>query len=313
MVVIAERLVEMDRSVGFIGFEDRLDRYGDVLHGHRIIACAPEAPPDDLAEFGSLFVMNDWGVETQGLVRLARRRGVRTIARVEGVQDFRDIDTNRRQFPYLRLPYLAADLVLAQGNNDERRLARPGIRIVGNGRLESLFRGPERSPTRSGRVVINSNFTYGVHTDARGPFLRACIDACERNGLTAVISQHPSERPLPPRFEGQLSTEPMSELLHRCDALISRFSTVPYEAMAIGTPFVYFNPHGERVPDFLEPEGAFESAADPDALAAAVPRAIDDLGSYRARAEAFFRQQVDMSTEPSPVRTARAIVDALEP
>jgi hypothetical protein len=43
--------------------------------------------------------------------------------------------------------------------------------------------------------------------------------------------------------------------LTEASVLVSRFSTVPFEAMARGVPFVYHNPHGETVPTFMNPDG----------------------------------------------------------
>jgi len=311
MVVLADLLVETGLAVGFVGFDDRVAGYADLIDHHPIVGCSVNSPDPPLPSFGSLFVMNDWGVETQPLVRLARLNRVPTIARVEGVQDFLDLDTGRAKWPYLRLPYLAADHVLAQGRNDVASLRRSNVQIVGNGRMETFFKAAERSSARSGRAIINSNFTYGVLTEARASFLIAAIDSCRDVGLSPIISQHPADRELPERFDEFATTETMSDLLHRSDVLVSRFSTVPFEAMAIGTPFVYFNPHGERVSTFSDPKGGYESALDQESLNTALTVAVEGLGTFRARSEPFFRDQIDITEEPAPARTVRAILDVL--
>lgn len=311
MVVLADLLVETGVAVGFVGFDDRIAGYVELIGHHPLVGCSVNTPDPPMPSFGSLFVMNDWGVETQPLIRLARLNRVPSIARVEGVQDFLDLDTGRAKWPYLRLPYLAADHVLAQGRNDVSHLRRPNVRVVGNGRMETFFKAAERSSARSGRAVINSNFTYGVLTEARASFLTAAVDSCRSVGLNPVISQHPADRDLPERFDEFATTDSMSELLHRADVLVSRFSTVPFEAMAIGTPFVYFNPHGERVETFAEPEGAYESAHDKESLNTALTVAVEGLGTFRSRSERFFRDQIDITEEPAPARTVRAILDVL--
>ncbi len=82
-----------------------------------------------------------------------------------------------------------------------------------------------------------------------------------------VFSLHPAEKSRP--TGAVISDLPMRHLLMRATVLISRFSTVPFEAMARGVPFVYHNPHNEAVPTFKQPQGAFEVTATADELAAA--------------------------------------------
>jgi hypothetical protein len=256
--------------------------------------------------FSAAVVMNDWG-PTRALVLLARKRGIPSFAKVEGVQDFEDVDTRRS-----RSPYRCVDLVLGQGANDVDALGDERVRVVGSERLEALWKAPERA-FGGGQplIVINSNFTYGVLADARADWLSAVLGAADRAGCQVVISQHPAEPPL----AGDLPVAgiPMSDLLaRRADVLVSRFSTVPFEAMARGVPFVYFNPHGERVPTFQEGAGFHARAETQDELVDAIKKALTWRGSYRARARAFFLRQVDVADNASPAeRAADAIVSSL--
>lgn len=259
-----------------------------------------------IPEFSAVVVMNDWG-PTRQLVELARSRGVPSFGKVEGVQDFDDVDTGRN-----RDPYRHADLVLAQGSNDVDCLPDADVRVVGNQRLERIFRDPERTSwSDPPLVVLNSNFTYGVLPEARTEWLDSALRAVHRTGGKALISQHPADAPLPRGYP--VSDEPMSQLLAtRADLLISRFSTVPFEAMARGVPFVYFRPPQERVPTFLDPEDAFPIVDDGAGLEEAISSVLTWRGSYRRRSETFFRSQIDISRDRSCAeRTAEAIVASL--
>lgn len=257
--------------------------------------------------FDAVVVMNDWG-PTRSLVDLARARGVTSFAKVEGVQDFEDVDTGR-----VRRPYRQADVVLAQGRNDLEALPGADAHVVGSHRLEAIFRAPERSRWNDPPVaVINSNFTYGVLPEVRQWWLDAAIDAAIEAGCRVLVSRHPAELHLPSGHP--VAGQPMSRLLETvADVLISRFSTVPFEAMARGVPFVYFNPHKERVPTFTEPQGAFPVVVDTALLAGEIGRVLGWRGSYRGRSQRFFRAQVDISEDAtSASRTACAISDHLE-
>jgi hypothetical protein len=57
---------------------------------------------------------------------------------------------------------------------------------------------------------------------------------------------------------------------------VSRFSTVIIDALALGVPVVYFNPHGEPVEELLPPFGAFGIARDSQELSDAINQALQD-------------------------------------
>ena len=93
------------------------------------------------------------------------------------------------------------------------------------------------------------------------------------------MSRHPADKGTTGGLP--VTSKPFRFEASRGGALISRFSTVPFEAMARGMEFIYFNPHGERVPTFAEPAGAFASAV-----------GIDELGDALRRGIGFFRHPV---------------------
>jgi hypothetical protein len=260
---------------------------------------------DWLGRAAGVVVMNDWGEEYREYVDAANDLGVPTFAKVEGVQDFKDDDVH-----WDRKAYQHARLILAQGDNDVLALSGKESVKVSNNRLERIWLGPERTPGRP-LVVVNLNFTYGVLEDARDMWLESVVEACEQIDVPYVISLHPAERD---SYEGSLpiANAPMRYLLTRASALVSRFSTVPFEAMARGVPFVYHNPHGERVSTFFNPEGAYDVTTSETELAAALKATGDWQHGYRERASRFFLKQVDVEIgAPAPARAAEVIVGVL--
>lgn len=271
-------------------------------------AVSPEEPLfswprwfDLVPPFRAVVVMNDWG-PTRHLVELAQRRAAPSFGKVEGVQDFNDVDTGR-----VRHPYRWVDHVLAQGENDADALAGTSATVVGSSRLERLWAGPERNgwSVTDPVVVVNCNFTFGVLQSERRTWLDAVLDACA-GVARPLICQHPAEQRLPASYP--VTTTPMCELLHHtADVLVSRFSTVPFEAMALGVPFVYHRPASETVATFAHPEGAFAHVEAPDELPAAIRTALGWRGIYRRLASSFFLRQIDVAAESSEVRAADAI------
>ena len=123
------------------------------------------------------------------------------------------------------------------------------------------------------------------------------------------LNTHPAEKHIPDG--ATVSTAPIAHLLTEASVLISRFSTVPFEAMARGVPFVYHNPHGEKVPTFLESGGAYDISTNTDELTAAL-LATREATDYRARCEAFFRGQIDIDPSvPSAQRAAEVIATVI--
>jgi len=249
--------------------------------------------------------MNDWGEEYRQYVDVANDLGVPTFAKVEGVQDFTDADVH-----WDRRAYQRARWVLAQGSNDVAALATKDTIVVSNNRLEKIWLNPERTPGAP-LVVVNLNFTYGVLEDARDMWIDSVAKACAKTGIPYLVSLHPAERD---RFAGRypIATVPMRHLLTEASVLVSRFSTVPFEAMARGVPFVYHNPHGETVPTFMNPDGAFDITASTAELAGALDEARRWQTGYRARAAGFFLQQIDVDEDVrAPRRAAEAIASRL--
>ncbi len=303
MLTLAAALAELGQNSTFLVIEKFEEQFADVLEAADRV---DYTTPEELPTFDAAYMMNDWGV-TREIILEARKRGASTFARVEGVQDYRDVDTGR-----IRLPYQTADHILAQGRNDVDALNHTSVSIVGNARLEKLWGADERSSlSASGKTVINSNFTYGVFTEIRNTFVEMAIRGSLDAGMQPVISQHPADRPLPAHLQHYRSEQSMSDLLHECDVLISRFSTVPFEAMAVGTPFIYLRPAVENVDTFDEPDDAYRIVNSSLELAEALPDVAAQLGGYRAVSEKFFRQQIDITGVPSDVRTASMIVETV--
>jgi GT2 family glycosyltransferase len=253
------------------------------------------------------FVLNDWSPNVQSLLAAVRNAGGVSFAKVEGVQDFEDVDTGR-----VRRPYRHADVVLAQGRNDVVALPGRDVHVVGSSRLERLWLG-EAVRADHERVLINFNFTYGVLTDKQDEWIWAAVEGARALGVDYEISLHPAQKNVPdhPAVMAHVSVDPFSHALRRSGVLISRFSTVIYEAMAVGVPAIYLNSHGEKVPTFQDPGGAFLKVTGTD-LEKAVAEAMSWRGSYRSRAEAFFRDQVDIDpARTSEERSADVIVSML--
>lgn len=254
------------------------------------------------------FILNDWAPSTNVVMDAVRAAGGKSFAKVEGVQDFDDVDTGR-----VRKPYQWADIILGQGPNDVASLPMKDVRIVGSTRLERMMGEPQVDPSHD-TVLINYNFTYGVMADAQDKWIRTCVAGAAQDELPYAISLHPAQEYVPtsPEVKDHVARDPFSHLILRSGALITRFSTVVFEAMARGVPVVYYNPHGEQVPTFNNPQGAFMLVTDYDSLPDALREAESWRGSYRERSKHFFDAQVSIDpNRRSEQRAADVIIGEL--
>lgn len=294
---VADLAAAAGAAPAFLVSDARYDSVANELRKYRVpvFQYSKDDPPTDavVRRASGIVTMNDWG-PARHLVEACNAAGVPTFGKVEGVQDFKDDDVHWDRGAYTRV-----GTVLCQGENDVAATTGERV-IVGSTRLERIWEEPEiRAPEPL--AVINVNFTYGVLADAREGWLTGAIAACENVGIPFILSAHPAERSKLPTEH--VAEQPIRHMLTRASVLISRFSTVPFEAMARGVPFIYHNPHGERVPTFQNPDGAFLISRDVTTLEAALVETSTWQPGYRQRAARFFRSQVDITEQSSEERT----------
>ena len=256
---------------------------------------------------GVLFVMNDWGAVVHKRVVEAKKLGIRTVALVEGVQDYEDTHVEHLGIGRMRNAYRHSDLALLVGEYDRKFFGEHETRLTGSTRIENLFREP-RPTDRRPYVVINSNFTYGIYTQIQPEWIRDAVEACRLAGVDYVISQHHADVM---DLSGYNRTDrPLYDELRECALVISKFSGVILEAMALDTPVIYFNPHEERVDKFLDPQGAYPMTDDPRSLADAIKDVMaTPIDKIAQRQRPFF----DLHVSIDPDRpTFKRIADVVE-
>lgn len=304
MVELAKELTKRDIKAAIGCGVPHFDRTGDGLAWYPdldVLRVDDDLPVDRLA---GLVVMKDWAGYGR-TVAAAQERGVPTLAKVEGAQDFEDVETPDAS----RRPYRHADLILCQGQNDYDALDGMERAIVGSTRLERLRWAP---PThgRATFVVVNYNFSYGVLNQAALDWLASATQPLIQNDIPYVVSVHPAVSIKTRKHP--FTSIPIARLLPSATLLISRFSTVAFEAMARGVPFVYHNPHQERIPTFQNPSGAFPVSRSEAELAEAVLSPPEPGEAFRERADDFFRRQVSIVDDrPSESRSADLIEELI--
>ena len=258
-----------------------------------------------------IVVFNDWDPITRPIVLAARAAGLATAGIVEGIQDYDDADVG-----WSREAYRAVDTVLLPGAFDEgyfRTRGRPQTAVpVGVARIAALRRQPippDRAAAQRGRVLINSNFAYGVLVDQRDIWLTTAVQAVLAAGMVPVISRHPADH-------GTLFAEYVTDLdfyacVETCAATIQRFASGVIEALAREVPVLYFRPRGEKVDKYTaDPMGVYPVCTTQEDLV----RALRDLPAWQAAVTARAGAFLDLHAGPRdgdvPATTVTALAQA---
>jgi hypothetical protein len=258
--------------------------------GFAFIAC--EELPRVATARDVVCVGNDWG-PTHFVRKLEhlRRRDVAIIGIVEGAR-----------FAYPR-HWERVDDLLCWGPSALDLL--PGRKhVVGSPAIEKALK-PERAPPPRPHVVVNYKFTGGARE--QGPvWAGECAAAAARIDPHYVISAHPFN--VAELGALNVTHAPFPQLLEEATLLITRSSTVIYEALAARVSVIYYPLADERRAEFSEPMGAFHTANDASELDELV-RAHGVDSSFNAEAaRAFLERHVSIDPRtPAPQRMAEFI------
>jgi glycosyltransferase involved in cell wall biosynthesis len=222
---------------------------------------------------------NDWGSLQNKTVRQLRNRGIKTISIVEGVSDFLK---QNEGFTTKISPYRTTDYVSLPGKFDTRFFKdRPSQCFVsGLPKIRVLYRERVKFPKKP-LAVINVNFSYEVLTFHRQLFLKTAVEGCKLAGIDYVLTQHPRDNA--DLSEYNLTDKNMYDTIRDGSIFISRFSGAIIEALAMGKPCVYHNPHNEKVLKFQEPMGAYSISDSAESLAKAIKYELDRSSKTRVR------------------------------
>ncbi|MBU1928165.1 hypothetical protein KKG77_04120 [bacterium] len=256
-------------------------------------------------DFKTLVCLIDWA--DRKLIRDSQEKGIKTIGLVDGIEDFEDAD-----YAYDRQAYKTVEYVLVSGRNDMRHLEykKDKCSIVGLPKMHNLWTSLVQYPTEN-LVAINLNFTYGSFEDMREMWLGQVIEVCESLNINYVICQHHADRGEIPDIKK--SKEDVYTTIKKSSLVISRFSTVISEALALGKPVVYHNPHHEKVQLYKNPLGAFSISDDVESLKSMITYEMSNSSTVRERAKDFLDAQFNIREPEKPaVLAAKKIISITE-
>jgi hypothetical protein len=192
--------------------------------------------------FSGILLMTDWGWVEKNTVKRFQNNGIPTFCLQESVIDF-DQKAKRMQW---------SDFSLIQGIATMKHFHKDIYFLTGNPRYEDLRL---LDPPKNTLVAINSNFTYNVHTDVQEFWIGTVVNVCESQNIDYIILQHPRDKADLSKYNFiRTNAKIVHSYLEKSSLLISRFSSVIHECLAMGKPVIYFNPHNEYMYYDFEPD-----------------------------------------------------------
>jgi hypothetical protein len=205
-----------------------LDRVGVEYTVHR--GAMPEFEFADIAVLG-----NDVGWEERLFILRCRKRGIPTVS----LQEATNVDFDG---PPWRMQW--TDMTFVQGTYALRRHRRQLMVLTGNPRFDDV--SPIPLPEQP-RVLINCNFTFGIGNAWGRAWLDQVIDTAKALGIPYAVTVHPRDETDLTGVEHVLPSNAFKvhEQLAASTILVSRDSSLPYEAALMGRHAVYYNPFHE--------------------------------------------------------------------
>ena len=206
--------------------------------------------PSRFDDVGMLISFNDANPFLRQLWGRAETRRTPRVSLVEGPMDFGNVldSLGLEGAPQRRWPHRNSDAVFLPGMWPLRFFPKERTYVIGMQRISDLMKRRRQKP-KSGSILINLNYSYGVLQHHGRGFLEQVEGVCREMGLTYSVSRHPRDDSNLEGWSGPLTREPLTDAIVQHRLVISRFSTAIVEALALGVPAIYFNPFGEQVND----------------------------------------------------------------
>lgn len=260
----------------------------------------------NLIKYKSFICFNDWDSIAKKIVTLSNQRKIKTIGIVEGITDFEDIDYVKFRNVYQNVSY-----VLLTGKNDKKYLKNKQTYIIGIPKLKHLLNQKISFPKKQ-LVVINLSFVALTYNDESFRWLCDVISVCKQLRLSYVISQHPSDKTILKPYH-KISNKTIYEAIKNGSIVISRFSTVLLESVALGKPAVYYKPKSEKIKLYDNVFGAFGKAINKRELKHQILNELNNKKNVRQRAKKFLDFQCNICEKKPPESlAAKAIENILD-
>lgn len=257
-------------------------------------------PGDVVPRANVALLTSDWSAPRREFIRRCRRAGVPTLVLQEAV----NVDFDG---PPYRMRW--ADAACISGVHALRYLDRDLCFLAGNPRFDGY--APAPLPARP-RVLINCNFMLGFGGERGRVWIDQVVGVVQALGLEFRVTKHPRDdtdlRGIPNVAPSGAYT--IREQLAACSLLVTRDSSLAYEALLTGRPAIYFDPFREKERTLREDDSGLVIACSTTEGLRAALQAANRVPAYAAGGGAPDEPYTFLFTEPG-VGSAERVVRAL--
>ncbi len=271
---------------------------GRALNSLKIAHNRLKYTKDFFLKFDSVLLANDWGHEELYVTKKFNDNRIPVACIQESVIDFGD---KCRRMEWCNYPFI-------EGLATTKHLDREIYFLTGNPRYESIKIEP---PSKELKALINCNFTYGVQEIFRDHWITSCVETVKNLEMQYLISQHPRD---PANLENYHHVKSGADKIHgmlkESRVLITRFSSLIHEALSMGRPVIYYNPHGEKMQYDFEPDQMhLITAKDPHELNQALLKiqTLDD-----PREDPFYLNYINRHCGSADGKASQRMIQALQ-
>jgi len=235
--------------------------------------------------------LNDWTKEVQRIIAHCRRLKIATVCIQESVIDFGD--------HFKRMQH--TDYAFVQGSQTAYDLPKDMVYITGNPRYENL---KKQTVGYGKKVIINCNFTYHIYENLRYSWLDMISETLEDLRMDYLIIQHPRDTADLTKYREfrKTNSATVHEFLSGASLLITRFSSLIHEALIMGIPVIYFNPHNEKMKyDFEFNQSFIQLAGNKDELKTSIERILQQPINEDARSNYIIKHCLPADRKPSVI------------
>lgn len=256
----------------------------------------------------------DWGLEEIEAILESKLSGTPTVAIQEGVilnlKGNRLVDISDTGF--VQDKYLNTDYFFCLGKEYLSSLNRENLLITGNPKFDRYTKLPIPSQHK---ILINCNFTYGVDEEHRQTWIKEVVETCEGLNVDYFISKHPRDFGKIDVDKTRIissSSSTIFEQIAKSSIVISRASTIIYEAIAAGRKAIYYNPGIEALPIINTfPGSILKKSSTPSELLSSIKEAIADPEIKNADYTEFRQNHLGTVHKNSAVLCANGITDII--
>lgn len=257
----------------------------------------------------TIAVFNDWDPDiTRNVAECAKEAGIPAIGVVEGVQDYLDVDTGANRKAYKTVSHVITPC------RYDRKYFDPAKQRIYEGSIPRI-RGLAADAKKyhynpDGPVVINANFSYKTKlNEIREMWVSEAVKACQELGKPYMVSRHPFDTG---KYAGvNITKKSMYEAIWESSVFVSRFGSGIIEAIAMGRPPIYFNPHNEKIDKFKDPLGAFRIANSREELKRAIVDSISGINELSKHWDTYLQTHAGYN-RCDPKASIALVADALE-